>query len=256
MTRDNQTASRKRRPKIRWLVGTVGVVAFLVIGMMMSVLMTPMMDIRDRIPNELDRLLSRLPTGQIAHQIPRKVALNEQATARLTLSPKSTREELQAQFDESAPIQFAEVKIGQRMRAALRGTEGHFEIMAVGSEEQAVSYQTDTEWQWTITPKKPGTEHVILTLDLLVKIEGEDSYRTIETYRDSVEITATIGQRVTMFWNAYWQFIIGTLLLPLLGFIYARNRKRLEKQKEEKEAEAKRRKQIGFHAANDDETKA
>lgn len=175
--------------------------------------------------NYLDHILANLPVGQLAHQIPSEVPMNSQATAMLVLSPSATHEELQAYFDDSMPVEFAEAKIGQRMRARLQGTKGNLKIAPLGSEDQAVSFNTNTKWEWTITPEKPGAERVVLSVDILLKVDGENTYRTIRTYQESVEVTTTTVGRVSMFWGKHWKWVIGTFLLPLSVFMYRKYKK-------------------------------
>lgn len=176
--------------------------------------------------SELDAALSKLPTGTIAHQVPTSIPLEGQSKATLILSPEATYEDFQTKLSTFFPIKLVDVKIGQKMRATLKGTNSHLSITAHETAEQAISFEKDTEWNWTITPNKPGKEIVILTLEILLKIDGNESYRSIESYSEKIEITTTPWTHTQYFVKANWQYIITTLLIPLIGYVFARWRKK------------------------------
>jgi hypothetical protein len=194
--------------------------------------------------NPLDELLAGLPWGNIAYSVPPSVALDEKVDALLRLSPQKSMTELQATLDAVRPSHFANIKIASRMKAALTSDSAGLQIIANDDPVQAVSFSEDTVWSWRIIAREPGSYWLHMTVAILVKIDGEDTYRTINSHEESIFVKATASRRFKRFLVNYWQWIATTLAIPLLIFLYGRFQARRQKSIEEKQD--RNRPPIGF----------
>ena len=166
------------------------------------------------IENRVDRIISSLSNALIAYEIPQEIPYGEQKSATLNISPRAIREELETQFKSK---NIDEVKIGERIRARLYGTRGNFTIVPDRYIENLVSFNGSTQWDWTLTPKNPGIEKVILVAQLIIKIDGTETYRDIKYFpKQDVEITASVFQKLEIFWSENWLPLVSLLFIPVI----------------------------------------
>ena len=108
------------------------------------------------------------------------------------------------------------MKIGERIRARLYGIRGNFTIAPDRYIEKAVSFNDNTQWEWTLTPKNPGIEKVTLDAQIIINIDGHETYRDIKNFpKKDIEITASVFQKLGIFWSENW--------LPLFSPVHTSN---------------------------------
>ena len=89
-------------------------------------------------------------------------------------------------------------------------------------EEQVVDDMTFSQWAWDVTSLKSGDQALHLTIAVRVKLAG-----SAEEKKDLPVIDKTIKVKVNAFYTAkrfahqYWEWLVGTLVLPLFGWGWA-----------------------------------
>lgn len=174
--------------------------------------------------SELDRKLAQLKLGSIAFNTPETIAYGEAATIELLASLKEAEESLRQAVRGDGPVDSARVQLGDRMEARLTGTG--FRIEAITPETQAVSHQQRTLWRWEIEPTRPADLELHLTLSAIFKIDGESVTRTIQTFERTIYVEVPLAKRVQNFVAGNYQFIGSAFVIPIVGALYHRHRKK------------------------------
>jgi hypothetical protein len=175
----------------------------------------------------IDTVLRTDNSGSIAYNAPETVKMGETIKIQLLLSPTKSPEELQQQIVESGQVVSATIEITPLMKAVLRPADSEaFVIQDLhDAAVQLILTGEPTEWKWAVTAKKPGEQIIILSLYRLVKYDGQDYWRLVNTYESHIIVTVTIGQRLQMI---DWKWLVGILLtllsIPALWGIFKKNK--------------------------------
>ena len=102
--------------------------------------------------------------------------------------------------------------------------ETNFKINYIGSDTKQHLDSSITTWMWWVTPLTKGNNHLILYIDIFV----DGTNQTIKRYDDNIIVISndTIINIVIRFLETYWQWIIGTFILPFSVFIWKKKRKK------------------------------
>ncbi len=173
---------------------------------------TPMFDI--------DEYLKGLNFGNLLFNTPEKMKINEKFTVSLTLSPDEiTKDEL----PKTGKNELSKTLIDKSMEAILSGPG--FDIKNISSNIQATSMISDTVWKWEITALKSGNQYLYLDLNVKVKIDGEKIPRSIKTFERTVSVKISPLGSVKNFFVKNWQFIVSSVIIPLVIWYWSHRRK-------------------------------
>jgi hypothetical protein len=101
-----------------------------------------------------------------------------------------------------------------------------FDIIAANSGEQIIeNNESYTEWIWSVTPLTAGKG----TLKIIVSIIQGSGKKEI-VYEDEVVVQIDLLKQLKFFFNKYWQWLFGTIIIPFAIWLY--NSRRLSKRRE------------------------
>ena len=172
--------------------------------------------------NNVDRLLGEMKWGRIVFNAPADINIDDSPTIQLILSLTETVEKLKQSITGEGEKIGADIKVHDKMEAHLSGHM--FKITAITPEIQGVSKNQQTEWRWEIFPEDVGTHDLHLTLSAILLINGESTPRTIKTFDKIIEVNVTGKQWTLRFWTSNWKWLLGTLLFPLVLFLWTRRK--------------------------------
>lgn len=176
----------------------------------------------------IDTILRTANSGSIAYNAPETLKMDETIKIQLLLSPTQSPEELQQKIVESGQLVSATIEVTPLMKAVLRPADSEaFAIQDLHDAAiQLILTGEPTEWKWAVTAKKPGEQTIILSLYRLVKYDGQDYWRLVNTYESRINVTVTIGQRLRAI---DWKWLVGILLtllsIPALWGIFRKDKK-------------------------------
>ena len=199
--------------------------------------MTPIVTIQTNSNNEvsvqeqlaqIDTVLRQTTNASVAYNAPQTMNVDETVTIDLLVNPSLPPNQLASQVTGKGTVTSATIDITPQMKAILVAADSSaFTIQPIqDNPEQLISSTETTNWLWLVTAKKAGLQIMTLTIYRLVKYEGQDYWREVETYTKSIKVKVTLLQQ---FKSLDWEWIVGgivaLLLVPLFWRIYDKRHK-------------------------------
>ena len=82
------------------------------------------------------------------------------------------------------------------------------------------------KWRWNVTANEAGTQTLHLTIDAIVTIDGERFPRSLNVLDREIEVEITTMQQLSTFAETNWQWMAGTIVVPLSVWWWTNRRKR------------------------------
>ena len=162
-------------------------------------------------------------TGQIIYAINDTMLVGRTDKVNMAISSEIDRKKIISEvktFNEQNTI-IENIRISPIMRAKLIDPTGiNFKIVPISEEEQFLEDSDYTLWTWNVTPITKGNNKLLLSIDIIVK----DKSKSIKVYDGTIYVYSddTIFDKIIDFISNYWEFIVGTILIPLIIFLYDR----------------------------------
>ena len=187
---------------------------------------------------EIDTLLNQSISASIAYNVPTEMEVGETVTIELLLNPRLSEPELLKEITEPGIVWSGGAEITPQMKAVvIVPTKNAFLITPLHDDPvQFISGVETTKWSWYVTAQKAGTQRLTIVVYRLVKVDGEESWREVETYKSDIDVKVTLVNQIK---SLDWKWIIGIIVTALLipGFwrwIDARNKNKAQNDNREK----------------------
>jgi hypothetical protein len=156
--------------------------------------------------------------GTMLHNIPDSMRVGKKQRIEVRLSRGQDRISIVKSVRGSQKVKIQEIKVGKAMGVKLIASPNEFEVLKHSSEIQAVSRRGYTLWEWDVTPIKEGKHDLYLKV-----IVRKGSYnKDLPVLDKSVQVVTTETKRWTSFFNDNKVWSMGSLVIPLLIFIFSR----------------------------------
>lgn len=167
-----------------------------------------------------------LVPGTLAFKVPEEMRVGQRYDAFFRIIQQEGEAVLFEDID-SAGYTIKVIKVGSRMKATLYDPSNgrNFEITTRSSEEQKVSAASVTVWRWHIQPLRKGTHTLIAKVSVKVFDEVGEAYRDIPVYEGEITVTGSPGYTFSTFFSKHWQWLFGTLFIPLFIWLYKKRKK-------------------------------
>jgi hypothetical protein len=195
---------------------------------------------------DIDREVESMSVGAAITEVPEAMNVGETRTVVLVLTPdvtkaedteKDLKKDLEKRSEQSprkklgstTAIQTEKLKFSRFMEAKLSG-QG-FEVKSITPERQPVTNSQNTEWKWEVKAVASGEQTLYLAANAIFEIDGQEKVRSINTYNKVIRVatvTVPFTEKIGTFISTYWQWIVGTLIIPLLGWGVTRFAKKKE----------------------------
>jgi hypothetical protein len=170
----------------------------------------------------LDDILGQLRQGNIAFTVPAEMFFGEDSEVNLVIDTTTTQKELERLAGPgaiSSTLLVSKVIVTKLIAPS-------FEVTPVTPERQALIDGQPTKWQWKLRPTENGKHKVNLSVTAVLKVDGQSVERFIVTFERDIFVHVTIKNRLETFWASNWQWLLGTLVLPLAAWLWHRRRRR------------------------------
>lgn len=99
---------------------------------------------------------------------------------------------------------------------------GLFKIIPITNKIQIIEKNSYTKWEWNIIPLKKGNHKLVMSVDIIF----ENNKKNIEVYEDVIYVYSneTFIEKVVVFFNKNWQWLLSTLLIPLVITYYRKKK--------------------------------
>jgi hypothetical protein len=164
--------------------------------------------------------------GQIAFRPSAQMELHRTETFEARIARREQKTEILIEgLRGQGYVEIKTLKIRCKMKITLVADKDTFKISPIlGEKEEArvIDFQEDyASWKWEVTPLKPGAHEIHLVAEAIADIKslGEKSLY-IRTFDRQINVKVT--KISVLDWAARnLQYIIGTLILPALGALWA-----------------------------------
>lgn len=101
----------------------------------------------------------------------------------------------------------------------------NFKIVPLSEEEQFIENNDYTVWTWNVTPLTKGNDQLSLIVDIVI----DDKSKNIKVYDGVIYVYSneTVIDKITEFLLTNWEFIVGTILIPLIVYLYSKFGKKI-----------------------------
>lgn len=181
--------------------------------------------------DEIDRRFAELSPGEVVFTAPEKMRVADTSEVSLRIAAKNHAAGILEGLTEGVTSTAEQEHITPVMEARLDGGAG-VDVQALGKDAQSVAGGGFAEWRWNVTPKKSGSQR--LTVSIIAHLtypDGHDVPKTVRTLTRKVEVSANAGDSIRTFIASYWQWLMTTLIIPIVLFLYRRRSNTQEKAK-------------------------
>ncbi len=186
-----------------------------------------------------NQLTENITPGTMAYSVPEQMKVGNTYNIKLRISKDNNKIQL-INGDRDITISDTSIKsivtiesirVEPIMSAQLVSDEKSFEIKSLSTEVQNIEESGYTEWQWLIKPLKGGENFLKLVVKVRVKEDGQEFYKDITVFDKKIPVKSNTIFTVKSFLSQYWQWIMTTIIIPLIIWFY---KKRSEDKKNNK----------------------
>lgn len=168
-----------------------------------------------------ENIVNQLTPSSFGYSVPSIMNISDTEEVRLIINPSKSESEVSSVLGEQSIT--STIPISNVVIADLSSRD--FYIEKVTPNRQVVDKDVDTLWIWTISPKSYGDNKTLqINVSALVNIDGQKEERFLDTYVGTVQVDITNQQVISTWLKNNWQWAWGALLIPILGFFWARKK--------------------------------
>lgn len=173
-------------------------------------------------------IIDQLSSASFGYSVPKEANIDDAVEVDMIVNPAITVDQIKDQLPDGQKVGQT-IQISKVIQATVTSTD--FEVTPITPERQVVMGNQNTTWKWSLKPKSVGpNKEVKITVTAIVIVDGERTERYLETYTGKVKVDITAKQRLAKWFHDNWQWVWGSLLVPVLGFIWAKFNKKKKKK--------------------------
>lgn len=165
-----------------------------------------------------DDVQSNLFAASLSFVLRDKANVSDDIKAQLLIDPTQGIEQLEKELTVTGQKISKKIEVSKIVVAKI--TAPDFEVTPITPEEQILSLNKPTEWLWTLSPKSSGVFEVNLSVTAVINARGRETTHHLKTFDKVIVIEITKGQIIKDWISKYWQWVISTLIIPLLVFFF------------------------------------
>jgi hypothetical protein len=173
--------------------------------------------------------------GKIAFSPPEEMATGKTETLEARITYQGQNDSLVQGLRGRGQAIVEQLKVSFRMKVALVAANNTFDITPLTPQEVRLLDRQEpfSSWKWSVTPKKSGIHEIHLTAEAITQLPelGERSLY-VKTFDYTIRVKVT-KESVLDWVGQYWQYILGSMVIPLAGWLWNLYNKRKEKSENE-----------------------
>ncbi|GAC1396582.1 MAG: hypothetical protein NVSMB56_11380 [Pyrinomonadaceae bacterium] len=144
--------------------------------------------------------------------------LNETTDVKLVLNPEKALADLRTEVaDHAGKIEGEKIRISNYMEASLTGTSG-LKIADASPTKQLIDMNGTTQWVWNVKATEGGKQKLLLTLNVIFESAKEEKRFSVRTFEEEIAVNVSWNDSISEFVSKNWQYLMGTLVIPLVGW--------------------------------------
>jgi hypothetical protein len=182
----------------------------------------------DGVEHRIDHLVSDTPLekaireGYIGFNVPGEMKQGEEQRITIRIATDSP-DKLGKDLAGEPAFKRDSLTVAPYMTVKLKAKDSEaFEIVSQSPEDQFVGSDTFTEWRFDVKPLKSGLQELDLMVGVRIKDAGSQEIRFEPSYDRKLNVKVDAVWVITRFVSKNWKWIIGTLLLPIVGYLIKR----------------------------------
>lgn len=175
--------------------------------------------------------------GTIAYSVPKEMQVGNSYQIKLRITKEKGKEVSKMlvvgdrEISISDPsiesrVTIENVRVAKTMTAELLSEDMAFKVTSLNTDKQIIEDGEYTEWGWLVTPLKSGKTYLKLIIKIKIEADGEVSYKDIVVFDKNVEVKANLSHGVKSWISQYWQWLMTTIIIPVVVFFYKRREKK------------------------------
>jgi hypothetical protein len=167
---------------------------------------------------------SQWASGTISFNTPHTMKLGEKVRVRVKVSKRVQQEFLESEMSgDSASVD--SLMVGDIMIVKLIGEA--FDITAHDDEEQGVTDEGYTQWEYDVAAKEDGIHELYVKAGIVYNVPSLGTTRKFfPSYERKITVEVSPLDQVSGFISNRWEFLVSTFLIPGCIWTYSRWRKR------------------------------
>lgn len=190
-------------------------------------------------PKEVVIQDSQYTTGLIAYKVPMNMTVGNSYLVKIRITKENNKTMLVvgdrkipiADDVDNSVVEVEDINVSPIMSANLIVSKNSFRIDTLSTEYQNISKRGYTEWAWNIIPLKGGNNLLKLNVKIRIKEDGESYYKDIVVFDKKLNVKSNIKFSIITWISEYWQWLLVTILIPLIKWLYDEWKKRKEENK-------------------------
>lgn len=167
--------------------------------------------------------------GQIAFHTPTTMRLNQKERVHVRISKRFLSDMLESMPEKEFSL-VDTVLVGDIMLVKLLGDD--FKISSFDDEEQGVTDDAYTQWEFEVTPLKSGVRDLYLKVGMVYNVPGlGNTKKYLPVYEKQISVEVNVWQQIAGFSLRNWQFIAGTIIIPLGLWLISQFRQRRKRKR-------------------------
>ncbi len=171
-----------------------------------------------------EEVVKELEWGKVVFHSKDLMNFKETNNVEVVLSHSVPIKNLLRQLQLAVEKEFPRATVTNRIEARLSGKG--FKIKPIVPEIQAFSSEGMAQWSWDLTAIDGGLQNLNLTISVILIIAHRDAPFVVWDYDQPVNIEITSTQIVTDFFIKHLKWLTVIIMLPVVGFLMTRHRKR------------------------------
>lgn len=163
----------------------------------------------------------KINEGKLIYSIPDTMKLGNIYTITIRIKKNSNNVKI---IDSLYKQKIVDIKVTNSMEVVIidpsPNETKNFNILKQNSDKQLIEDDNYTEWVYSVQPLKSGN----LKLNIIVSIIKDDNLKQV-VYFNTTYVKSNPGVVVQTFWEKYWQWLLSTIIIPFVIFIYKSRKK-------------------------------
>ena len=151
--------------------------------------------------------------GQIVFNPPAQMNLSQTERIQVRISKKYSAELTSSMARKETTVSDS-LPVGDIMVVKLLGDD--FDIVTYDDEEQGVTTDGYTQWEFDVTPKTSGDHDLYIKAGIVYFVPNlGPTKKYFPVYEKKIQVKVSIWQMVAGFATTRWEFLLSTIIIPL-----------------------------------------